>query len=163
MEIRNRAPSTWTQGHQRGQTGVLVSFPHFESTLKPSSCCCARLETSSRRCEKIVLHLIFKLYTGLCLQLPQSDKMESKISDLRGEEMTMDSVSLAAGFLLALLASLCTEIRSLIGKKELFQPGRCLESFWNSRRTVLVLFHTGFERSRREHCCQVGGWCQYLS
>ena len=48
--------------------------------------------------------------------MPQSDKMESKISDLRGEEMTMDSVSLAAGFLLALLGSLRTEIRNFIGK-----------------------------------------------
>ena len=45
-----------------------------------------------------------------------SEQMESKMSDLRGEEMTMDSVSLAAGFLLALLGSLRTEIRSLIGK-----------------------------------------------
>ena len=71
--------------------------------------------------------------------------MESKMSDLRGEEMTMDSVSLAAGFLLALLGSLRTEIRSLSLAKEFFQPGRCLESFWNSRRTVLVWFHTGFE------------------
>ena len=116
MEISNRAPSTWTQGHQRGQRVAPVSFPHFESTLKPSSCCCARLETLSQRCEKIVLHLLLKLYTGLCLQLPQSEKMECKLSDLRGEEMTMDSVSLAAGFLLALLGSLRTEIRSLIGK-----------------------------------------------
>ena len=52
---------------------------------------------------------MFDFQTEFCLQLSQSDKIESKMSDLRGEEMTMDSVSLAAGFLLALPGSLRTQ------------------------------------------------------